>query len=236
MTAPTNNTPFLIMQDSYLDAGLIQRGETLNGEQLTSGLRKLNDLINFYQTRGCKLWLDVDTPVPLTASTGSYTLTPSGSVNMTKPLRVEEAYYLDASSNSRPITVISWREWLLLPNRTSAGALNSVFVDKQATSLIVHTWLVPDTTSALGVLHLLLRTQVTNPINLIETMAFPQEWRIALRWGLADEICTGQSQAIMDRCASRAAMYLEQLEDWDVEDTDTRFAPDSRISPHSSFR
>ena len=35
---------------------------------------------------------------------------------------------------------------------------------------------------------------------------FAQEWRIALRWGLADDIATGQPQAIMDRCAQRAGV------------------------------
>ena len=59
-------------------------------------------------------------------------------------------------------------------------------------------------------------------------MNFPIEWRIALRWGLADELATGQPQSIMDRCQQRAISYRTMLEDWDVEDAPTRFTPDSR--------
>ena len=51
---------------------------------------------------------------------------------------------------------------------------------------------------------------------------------MALRWALADDICTGQPQAIMDRCAGRSRYYKEILEGWDVEDAPTRFTPDQR--------
>jgi len=69
---------------------------------------------------------------------------------------------------------------------------------------------------------------VTNFISVTETMNFPIEWRIALRWGLADELATGQPQAIMDRCQGRALAYRTMLEDWDVEDASTRFTADTR--------
>ncbi len=49
---------------------------------------------------------------------------------------------------------------------------------------------------------------------------------MALRWGLADDICTGQPGEIMRRCAERAKAYREALEDWDVEDAATQFQPD----------
>jgi hypothetical protein len=102
--------------------------------------------------------------------------------------------------------------------------------DKQTNSLVVKFWNTPDATEALNTVVVLVRTQVTNPINLEENMAFPQEWRMALRWGLADDISTGQPDTIMQRCQSRANFYREALEDWDVEDTQTTFAPDARYA------
>ena len=74
-------------------------------------------------------------------------------------------------------------------------------------------------------------------VSVNDQMNFPQEWFLALRWGFADEICTGQPQAIMDRCEKKATMYREALEDWDVEDTSTRFQPDTRMGyGASNFR
>jgi hypothetical protein len=152
---------------------------------------------------------------------------------MTKPLRIQQGYYLDQFQIRRPIYPLSWDEWLRLSTVYQTGPLTQFFVDKQQTSLNVYTWLIPDTTAATGTMHLLTQQQVTNPINLTETMNFPDEWGAALVWGLADEICTGQPQAIMDRCLQRSAQYRMMLEDWDVEDAPTSFAPDQRMGAYS---
>ena len=86
-----------------------------------------------------------------------------------------------------------------------------------------------------------IRVQATGvPVGLGEPLydkldadiAFPVEWFQALRWGLADELCSGQPQLIMERCERKAMMYRDLLEDWDVEDTSTRVTPDmSGIAP-----
>jgi hypothetical protein len=228
MTAPTDNTPISVIQDAYQDAGLIAEGDSINSEQIVTGLRKLTDLVNLWQTQGIKLWLNVDTTITLVAGTATYTLGPAGSVVMVKPPRVLDAYYRDANGIRRPLVPMAWADYIRLSQITQTGAVNSYFVDKQATQLSVFFWLVPDATAALGTAHLLLQTQVTNPISVTETVNFPVEWRIALRWGLADEICTGQPQAIMDRCQQRALAYRTALEDWDVEDVSVRFAADTR--------
>ena len=230
MTAPTDNTPIGIIDDAYHDAGLLMEGDHPNSEQIVSGMRKLTDLINFKQTKGLKLWLNVDTSVTLVAGTGTYTLSPAGSVPMVKPLRAVEAWYTDATGIRRPLIPLSWNDYSRLSIITQTGQINSYFVDKQATVLSVFFWLVPDAVAATGTVHLLLQTQVTNFVSVTETMNFPIEWRIALRWGLADELATGQPQAIMDRCQQRAENYWAMLEDWDVEDAPTRFTPDQRAS------
>lgn len=237
MTAPNDNTPISIIQDAFFDAGLVQEGDTVNSEQIVTGLRKLTDIVNLWQTQGLKLWLNTDLPVTLVAGTGTYTLGPLGSVLMTKPLRVIDAWYEDANAVRRPLNPLARADWIRIGSMTSSGAINSYFVDKQATQLSVSFWQVPDATAALGTAHLLIQSQVTNPINVTETMNFPIEWRIALRWGLADELATGQPQAIMDRCQSRASAYRTALEDWDVEDAPVRFTPDAQASQgYGSFR
>jgi hypothetical protein len=228
MTAPNLNTPISIISDAYFDAGLLQEGQTPNSEQLVMGMRKLEDIINLWQTQGLKLWLLEDLAVTLVAGQGTYTFGPAGSVVMAKPLRVIEAYYADANQIRRPLIPMSWNEYTRLSQINQAGQLNSYFVNKQQTVLSVFFWLIPDAVAATGQAHLVLQRQVTNFINLEETMNFPIEWRIALRWGLADELATGQPQAIMDRCQQRAQAYRVMLEDWDVEDASTRFAPDNR--------
>jgi hypothetical protein len=228
MTAPNPNTPIAIISDAYFDAGLTQEGQSPNSEQIVTGMRKLTDIINLWQTQGLKLWLNVDTTVPLVAGTGTYTFSPTGTVIMPKPPRAIDAYYMDSNGIRRPLIPLSWNDYIRLSQVNTTGQINSYFVNKKQEELSVFFWLIPDAVAATGTAHLLLQTQVTNFISVTETMNFPIEWRIALRWGLADELATGQPQSIMDRCQQRAISYRTMLEDWDVEDAPTRFTPDSR--------
>ena len=223
MTTPSDNIPASIIQDAYFDAGLIQEGQTINSEQTVNGMRKLTDMINLWQTQGLKLWLLEDLSVTLVAGMATYTLGLAGTVAMAKPLRVVDAYYLNSDGVRRPLTPLAWTDWIRLSQIAQQGAVNSYFVDKQQALLSISFWLIPDTTAATGTGHLVIQQQVTGFINLTEAMNFPAEWRIALRWGLADELATGQPQAIMDRCQSRALAYRTALEDWDVEDVPVRF-------------
>ncbi len=234
-----SNTAYGIINDAMHDAGYLEEGALPNSEQLATNLRRLCDIINLWQTQGLKLFFNQDLSIPLVDGQSLYTLGPGGDVDMAKPLRALQGYVLVASSNvRRPLIAIAWNDWLSLSQvEANPGAINSYFIDKQATVLNVHVWQTPDADEALNTLHLLIQVAATNPVNLEETVSFPQEWRIALRWGLADDICTGQPQAIMDRCAQRANMYREMLEDWDVEDAPTSFGLDPRAAnDYTSFQ
>ena len=231
MTTPNNNVPAAIIKDAYLDAGIIQEGDDPDSDQLVSGMRRLTDVINFEQTQGLKLWLNNDYSIAPVVGQGTYSLGPAtfGGLGGDKPLRVpREAYYLDINGIRTPLNVMSWNDYVMLSQINNSGQTNSYFVNKQQNLLEVFFWLIPDATVATGTLHLVLQEQVTGPISLTETLNFPIEWRMFLHWALADELATGQPQAIMDRCQQRAERYRMALEDWDVEDASTSFAPDSR--------
>lgn len=236
MTTPADNVPVAIIADAMRDAGLLQQGDEPQGEAIAENMRRLRDLVNYFMTKGIKLWLNVDTEVPITAGVATYTFSPTGSVVMTKPLRVVQGYFqYSADDTRRPLNVLSWDDFLTLSqvgvSTSSQGTINSYFVDKQQTRLSVTFWLCPDDTEvSFGNPHVLLQVQATRPVTLTETMNFPDEWRIALRWGLAADICTGQPQATVAKCMGEAEKYRMALEDWDVEDAPTQFTPDPRTS------
>lgn len=234
MTIPASNTPNAIIADAYEDAALIQEGQTLNGEQLAKGMRRLRDVLMFFQTKGLKLFLLADTAVPLTAGQNQYTFMPGGSVSMQKPMRVLQGYYLYTATNvRRPITVLSYNEYLTLGQSgiltANQGPISQYFVEKLVDRLRVTFWLCPDTNEAsLGQAHVLLQTQATTITQLNDEVQFPEEWRMALRWGLAHDLATGQPKSVIDRCAQNAETYRVALEDWDVEDAPTIFQVDMR--------
>jgi hypothetical protein len=239
MTTPAQlNTPFRIIATAMWNSGLLPHGEDPTPEHYAKYIDRLNDMVNFWQTQGLKLWLQQDIAVTLVAGNNPYNLGPAGTIIATRPTRViDNGYYLDTNNVKRPINMISRDEYTRLSNTVQQGPITSYFVDKKALNLVVYFWYVPDATAALGTAHLTIQQQIANLVSLNDNTVFPQEWFMALHWGLADEICTGQPQSIMDRCEKRATAYRIMLEDWDVEDASTIFTPDNRSQQNaSSFR
>jgi hypothetical protein len=223
MPVAVSNTAYGIIKDAMMDAGYLQEGQDPNSEQLSTNLRRLCDIINLWQTEGIKLFLHQEVAVPLLVGINSYTVNPSGGTFPQKNLKIIQGRVQGPSLDRRTINALSWQEWNML-SQASSGVVTGYFVDKQATSLVVKVWNTPDAQEALNSMVLLVLTQASNPFNLEADVSFPQEWRIALRWGLADDICTGQPAELMARCDRRAQTFKAVLEGWDVEDTSTTFA------------
>lgn len=230
MTIPTStNNAYRAISMAMFDAGLLAKGSEPDSDAIGDGLQRLNDLANLWQTQGLKLFLLEDLAVTLTAATALYTFGLAGTTVMAKPMRVIDAYLVDSSGSRIPLRPLSWEEYTKINNATTQGQPNGYFVDKQALLLKVRLWPAPGTAEAAAyTLHLILQKQIDGLVTFTQDTAFPQEWFIALRWGLADELASGQPQAIMDRCEKRAIAYRTALEDWDVEDAPTFFMPEIR--------
>jgi hypothetical protein len=229
-------TPSRIIRFARQDAGLLQTGDSIDSEDLADDMNRLNELSLAAQTQGLRLWLQLLQSVPLAAGKALYVFAPGGDVSMAKPSRIIQGYYLDSTGNQRPLIPLSWDDWNRLSNKTQQGQINSYFVDKQSYQLNVWFWLTPDANAATGTAQLLVQQQQPTATSLTDTMIFPPEWGIWLHWALADQICTGQPQAIMDRCEKRSLQYFEVLTNWDVEDAPTQFSPDVRGQQYSRLR
>jgi hypothetical protein len=230
---PIALTPYAVLNDAYVNAGLLEAGETLEGDLLAFAFRRLNSLFNLLQTQGLKLWLQSDVSITPVAGQNLYSLGTAGNVAMTRPTRVVYAYYRNSSNQDYPLIPLSWNDWVTLSEKVSGqpsleGAINSYLVDKQVNTLNVYLWLTPDSVAATGTVHLVLQQQQSNVISLTDDIQFPPEWGLGLGWMLANEICTGQPTSIMARCKQFAEQYRQMLEDWDVEDAPTEMQIDTR--------
>jgi hypothetical protein len=228
-------TPHGIIADAMRDTGKLRQGQDPNSETLAEYMRRLNKLVNFYQTQGLKLWLIQDLAVTLTAGQALYSFGPSGTTVMAKPLRVlDGCYYLDIWGTQRPLVTMGYTDYKMLSQVSSPGALNSYMVDKQIPNLNVYFWNTPDAFAAEnGAAHLIIENQIANFIQITDNMQFPIEWSLLLEWGLADQTSTGQPSSVIARCAAMEAKYREALEAWDVEDASTSFSPDQRMNQWS---
>lgn len=237
MPAPTYfNTPARIIRGAMENAGLIGDNVEPTSDQYARHSNKLNDLISLWMVKdGLKLWTWVDQPVTLVAGTGTYAAMSGGAIDLARPYDVEEVYYVPSSGGQRPVGQMSWTDWLAVSQDTQQGSVTRVFIEKLADRLNVHCRQVPDTAAAAGVLHVVFSTQIVNFTGLVDTMSFSTPWFLALQWGLAAEICTGQPQPIVERCEMKAQYYYNILSDSDVENVPTQFEVDSRVGVPGSF-
>lgn len=242
MTTPSINSAYSVITDAYEDATLLQQGDTLNGEQLAKGMKRLRDVLNFFQIKGLKVFLWDDVTVTLVAGQAEYTLGSGGDVDMTKPLSIMQAYYLYTATNvRRPITVMSANDYFLLGQAgtltANRGTVSQYYAEKLYNEINVTFWLCPDATEvANGAAHLFLRKQWTNATNLTDTLEFEPAWRIAIRWALAYELASSQPQSVIERCQLNRDTYMEALEGWDAEDAPTSIQADSRTGVPGNFR
>ncbi len=224
-----------IIEYAMKNAYKLEEGQEPNGEQYETGMNRLNDLANFLQTQGLRLWTQLDVPITLTAGIQLYPLPGTGSG---KPLRIPRnlSYTLNANGQVKtPVLTLSQQEWVLLSQNAQQGPISQIYVDKQLGVLNVYTYLIPDATEASSkTLHVVIQNQMVLYQNLTDSVQFPQEWYVGLQWLLAKELATGQPQEIIARCDAMAEYYRKELNNWDVEEDQTFFTPDTRMTNYAA--
>src|SRR5438445_664104 len=124
MTAPANfNSVERIIRTAMRNAALLEELQDPTPEQFAEFKDRLTDLVNLWITQGIKLFLYTNQSITLIAGTASYSLGPGGSIITNRPYRVLQGYYLDSSSNQRPLDPISWDEYLRLSKTTQTGPI-----------------------------------------------------------------------------------------------------------------
>src|SRR5215510_5612128 len=136
MATNVSNNMYGIITDAMVDAGFLQEGQRPNSEQLATNMRRLNDMINLWQTQGLKLFLQEDINVPLVVGQTRYGLGPLGpDLVMARPPRILQGFIVDSTHIRRPLVLISRDEWERLSQVVgNDGTINSFMVDKQATT------------------------------------------------------------------------------------------------------
>lgn len=235
MTAPSTRTGAQIILQAMQNATLIGEEYTIAPpDAIARYLPRLNDLMNAWQVDGVKPWLEQEISLPLQVGKEKYSIGPGGDLAMYRPLKsTPEAYFIEPSGARRALIKLEKDQYKRLTTPLDGGAVTQFYVEPRVASLDVYLWSVPDAFAVTGEVRLQVQTQVDN-FNLLgsgaENVSFPPEWYIALHWGLADEICIGQPQAIVDRCTTKALFYKDKLEGWDAGEGSIYFTPDTQRS------
>lgn len=239
---PTSGTTsFTLTRDQIIQYALrklavLDLGATPDSTTVANASQSLDMMIKSWATKGSKLWTIQELVVPLVAGQTTYNIGPTGSVSplalaTDKPLYLMQAWIRNVSAtpnNDIPLMVISLNDYNKLGSKFSSGVPNSVELQVLKDYSVLKSYVTPDAYSA-GIYqyHLLVKRTLQDTGGSTTNQDFPQEWLYALGWNLAAELIADydippqKAQYI----EAKAAKYLMEAEDFDVEQTSVYFTP-----------
>lgn len=154
------------------------------------------------------LTITLNTNLPTGASSGGvvfdYTTTAQ------QPIVIETAFLRDYTNSDTPIRKMIVQEYDYLPSKTNPTFISdptSIYYEFQLTNGVLYTDCAGsiDTTKHIGMTYM-EAVQDLNSAN--DTFEYPQEWYLALAWGLAKQICPMFNAPWTELMKENAAMAL----------------------------
>lgn len=234
--AVTGTNIFTVTRDDIIKAALrvckvIGIGETPQTEDYLNCSQALNIMIKSWSNNNKPLWVFQDVILPTVANIGSYELGPTAGVNglvMSRPLDIPKAFIRDSSGHDSILTPISMTEYHDFADKSIKGTPNLYYYNRQEPNGVLKLLNVP--TDALSSIHLKVVRQFYDMTASTDNFDFPEEFFLALKWGLADEIALEYAVSQMDRqeIAVKAAAYITDAFDGSEESTSVFFTANTR--------
>lgn len=225
---------FNITRDELIKAafrliGVGHRGESVPADEINDASEALNIMLKAWQADGLQLWKREEASITLSAGTSTYTLGPTGSIVMQRPLRILEAVRRDSSNIDVPINKLSWNEYYGLSNKTSTGIPVSYYYDPQLDNGRFTVWQVPTATEAAEyTIEIVYHLPFEDMDNSTDNFDCPVEWLQAIKFGLALDLAPeyGVDLPAQYRLQKQFDKSYEKALSWDIEDTSVYFQPD----------
>jgi len=225
-----------LIKRALLMIGAVSPSQTLSSTVLSDASQVLNLMLKAWQADGMQLWQVTEKSITPVADQETYTLGPSGSVVLPgKPVEILEAYRrLTSTENDVPLIRQSRTDYWALNNKSASGVpVNFYFEIKQAVGANDFTvWPAPDTTfAANNTIEILYQKPFDDLDSGTDNLAFPQEWELAVTYGLAVILAPEYGLALANRKMLReeAKEEKQRVLDWDQEHTSVYFQPEPRF-------
>lgn len=204
-----------IIRDALILCGGLEDDEQPTGEQEAFALRALNRLCKSWSVKGLKAWCWDEATLPLVASTASYTIGPGATLDIDRPLRIENVRKV-VNSDETPVRIASRQEYMDQPSKDSEGEPVMVFYDPKLDEGVMYIWPTPD---AAHTLKFSYRRYIEDLDLATNDPYFPSEWLDAIVYNLAFRLCPKYEVTGEDRntLAAMAVQFLQDAEDSDQE-------------------
>jgi hypothetical protein len=206
--------------DALKKLGVLEASETPSSADMELGFDRLNDMIDAWALEPLTIHALLRTTKTLAASTASYTIGTGGSINIVRPVRIDNGMAKLIQDTTAtypievPITVLTDQEWRALPQKTATGtAPTRIYYDhKEAAGLgTIYVYPIP----TVGTTQLVLYT----PLAITEFAAqstnytFAPGYRRAILHNLAIELAPDFTAPVSEdirRIATEAKAWIKR--------------------------
>lgn len=168
--------------------GVLATGETASAEEAADGLSSLNDMLDSWSIEGLIVHAVTREEFTLTPSTGAYTMGSGGTLNTTRPFRIERACLevQDADPYEIPMTELTVDQWAEVALKSLQSDIpTSIYVEGTFPLMTINLWPVPSAAEKLVLYSLKPLTQFAG---LTTAVSLPPGYAKALKYGLALEL------------------------------------------------
>jgi hypothetical protein len=212
--------------------GIQAAEETLQAHELTEGLFWLTVMLKAWEADGVMAWVLTEGSFALVQSDVDYVFG-SGGTFTTVPIDITQ---MRITRNSMDLEMerMSREDYYALPNKTTEGYPTTWFYDRQRDSGTLYVWPAPD--SGTGTLKFTYRRRIMDMDAGTDNIDLPQEWYLAVVYGLAQLLSPIYGKVGTARGATVekwASIYYQSVKGFDTAEglASVRIMPDYDARP-----
>jgi len=214
MTQPLPTTPSDLITQALKIANVIGVGQTPNATDINDCFNQLNMMLAQWQRRRYMVYNLVTTSKVATGQI-SYTIGTGGDFNITRPVKLESAFFRMQSGSPLPVDypleVLRANEDY---NRISIKKLNAfpqyIYYNTGYPLGTIYVWPVPNNQYEI---FLTVMTQLEAFQTITDTVTMPPEYLAAMQWNLARIICVMYGLPITPELTGYAEASMRAIEE-----------------------
>lgn len=185
---------------SLKDAGVLGEGETASAETTNDAFNTLKQMLALWQVDNVHVYAQTETSFSPNGSV-SYTVGALGTVVMTRPAKIDAAFWR-SNSLDYPIRVLdTFEEYESIVQKTQAGEPLVLFYNPSFTLGTLYLYPQPST----GTVHLITQTAMPALASSASTITLPPEYILPIRASLAVLLCAMFQTKVRPELAALAA-------------------------------
>jgi len=205
-----------ILTRSMRVATVLGAAETMDPNDASDALLALNQMLDAWQAERLYAYQIIERAAPLTAGVGAYTVGPSATINVPRPVRIEWAFTRDTENYDRQLSIVPDQVWATIFLKSLGNNFPTVlYYEPGFPQGTINLWQLPTTGLTL---HFGAWVPLTEFADLNVSVALPPGYELAIVYSLAEYLCIEYEKPISGAMAQKAQMSRANIQQNNLPD------------------